>query len=71
MSQLTVNLPNDMAAELAEAGRESSKTPEELVQDLVRRMITLRRWQHLRRDVREQLGPDAPASEEEVFEQIS
>jgi hypothetical protein len=71
MSQLTLNLPDDVAKALADAGREVSRTPEEVAADMLRRMIAVRRFQQLSKEVREALGPNAPTSEEEIFEQIS
>jgi hypothetical protein len=71
MSVLTINLPDNVARELAQASREASSSPEAVAADMLRRMLAVRRFQRLAREVRASLGPDAPKTEEEIFEQIS
>jgi len=71
MSQLMLSLADTVAAELAKLGRETSRSLEEVAQDVLRRMIALRRVEALRREIRSSLGADSPATEDEVFELIS
>lgn len=71
MSQLTLQLPERLAAELAEASRESNRTPDELAVDLLRRAMAAWRFERLSDKVSKSLKPDAPKSEDEAFEQLS
>lgn len=69
MSRLTLNLPDDIASELADAGAELHLTPEAAAEDMIRRMIALRRIDRLRRDVRE--ATDSTETEDEILDRIS
>ena len=71
MTSITLELPDDIAAGLSEAAAKANRSPEAVAQDLLRRIITLQNVERLRAEVRDSLGPDAPRSEAEAFEQIS
>ena len=71
MSILTLQLPDDVSAELAAAGRAQHKTPEEIAGDLLRRALLARRFSALRETLIKSLGNDAPPDDETVFRQIS
>lgn len=71
MSPITLNLPESILAELASAARESHLSPEAVAEEMLKRMVWLRRFERLRGEVRASLGPDAPTSEDEIFAQIS
>ena len=44
MSQITLNLPDKAAAELAEASRETNRNPEDVASELLQRALLLRRF---------------------------
>jgi predicted transcriptional regulator len=71
MSTITITISDAFAAELAEAGREAGRSPEAVAEEMIARMIALRKFERLRRDVREAFGEEAPKTDEEVFEQLS
>ncbi|MCC6579529.1 MAG: hypothetical protein IT440_03750 [Phycisphaeraceae bacterium] len=71
MQPLTLQLSDHVAAELASVSRETGRGPEAVAEELLRRMILLRRFEKLRREVREAMGPDAPMSEDDIFAQIT
>jgi hypothetical protein len=71
MSTLTLHLPDHLALELAEAGRESSRTPEAVAEEMLLRMIALQRFDRLRADVREFWPEPKPPSEDDILNEIS
>jgi hypothetical protein len=71
MSQLTLQLPDAVVSELAEAGRDSCRTPEAVAADMVQRMVAAERFDRLRAQVRQAIGEVGPATEEAIFDEIS
>ena len=71
MGQLTLNLPSDVAAALAQESREANCGQEEIAVDLLKRALAIRRFRSARRSLLEALGDDAPESDEEIFKNIS
>ena len=71
MGRLTLNLPNDVAAALAEESRQSNRAPDELAVELLERALAIRKFRSARGAVIESLGDAAPASDDDVFKQIS
>jgi hypothetical protein len=71
MSVLTLNLPNDVSAALAEESRQSNRGQEEVALDLLQRALAIRRFRSARKTVIDALDEAAPDSEDDIFEQIS
>lgn len=71
MSQFKINLPDDVAIELSAAGAELQLTPEAVAEDMIRRMIALRRIDRLRKEIQDKADPNQFSSEDEILEQIS
>jgi len=71
MSRLTLNLPTDVAAALAQESREAKCGQEEFALDLLKRALSIRRFRATRKSVMDALGGAAPESEDDIFEQIS
>jgi hypothetical protein len=71
MSVLTLNLPSDVSAALAEESREANRAQEEVALDLLQRALAIRRFRSVRASIIESLGDAAPDSEDEIFERIS
>lgn len=71
MSQLTLQLTDDFAKDLATVSRQRNLSPEDYIRDVVRRDITIQKL----RDAREKLLPYAKnggyASEDELMQDIS
>jgi hypothetical protein len=67
MSQLTLHIPDRLAAELDEASRESNRDPGELAVELLRRAMASRRFRSLRQAALAELGDKAPMSDEDAF----
>ena len=71
MGRITLNLPNDVAAALAEESRQAKRGEEDLAVDLLKRALAIRRFRAARNSVIEALGDDAPDSDDDVFKRIS
>jgi predicted transcriptional regulator len=71
MSQLTVQLPDAVVSELAQAGRASHRTPEAVAAEMIQRMIAVQRIDRLRADVRQALGDADPVTEGKILDEIS
>jgi len=71
MNQITLNLPDDLAAELDKASREINSRPEDVAREMIERALRIRRFDRARQNIIGSLGPDAPRSEQEALEQIS
>jgi hypothetical protein len=71
MSRLTLNLPVDVAAALAQESREANRGLEEFALDLLKRALAIRRFRTARKSIIEALRTDGPDSEDDIFEQIS
>ena len=70
MSQITLNLPDDLVAELDKASRETNSRPEDAAREMVKRALRARRFDRARRNIIDSLGPDAPLSEQDALEQV-
>jgi hypothetical protein len=68
---ITLHLPENLALELAQAGQETSRTPEAVAEEMLRRMIALQRFDRLRAEVRKAAGNSSPPSEEDILHEIS
>ena len=71
MSQLTLNLPNDLAAALADESRQSNRAQEEVALDLLKRALAIRRFRSARDTTMNALGDDAPQDDDDALRQIS
>ena len=71
MSTITLHLPDRVVSELARAGRETSRTPEAVAEEMIQRMIALKRFDRLRQEVRQTAGETPPATEEDILNEIS
>lgn len=71
MSQITLYLPDGLSAELDEASREANSRPEDVAREMVERALRVRRFDRVRRKIIDSLGPDAPQSDQDAFEQVS
>jgi hypothetical protein len=71
MSQLTLNLPEKLAAELAEASRRDHRSADELALVLVKRGLAVRRFRAARQGVLDSLGDKAPATDEAAYDLLS
>jgi hypothetical protein len=71
MSTLKLHLPDLVVSELALAAQELRSTPEAVAEDMIQRMIALRRIDRLRSDVRQAAGDAPPATEDEILNEIS
>jgi hypothetical protein len=71
MSQLTLNLPDKLASELAEASRQTNRSPDDLAVDLLRRALAVRRFKAARESVQNALGEGAPPSDDDAFKLLS
>ena len=71
MSTITLHLPDNLAMELAQAGQETSRTPEAVAEEMLRRMIALQRFDRLRAEVRQAANNSPPASEDDILNEIS
>jgi hypothetical protein len=71
MSTLTLHLPDSVALELAQTGRETSRTPEAVAEEMLGRMIALQKFDRLRTEVRQTAANSPPLSEDEILNEIS
>jgi hypothetical protein len=71
MSQLTLNLPDKIAAELAEASRRANCQPGDLALELVQRGLAVRRFKTAREGIQNSLGENAPKTDDEAFNLLS
>lgn len=71
MSLITLNLPSEVSAALAEESRQANRAQEEIAVDLLQRALAVRRFRAARKSVIQALGDDGPDSEDDIFEQIS
>jgi hypothetical protein len=71
MSTITLNLPDNLALELAQAGKETNRTPEAVAEEMLRRMIALQRFDRLRTEVRQVTDNSSPPSEDDILNEIS
>jgi len=71
MSTITLNLPDNLAMELAQAGQETSRTPEAVAEEMLRRMIAVQKFDRLRAEVRQAADSSSPTSEETILNEIS
>ena len=55
MSRLTLNLPVDLAAALAQESREANRGQEEFALDLLKRALAIRRFRTARKSVMDAL----------------
>lgn len=70
MSELTLQLPDRLAEELAIASKESNRKPDELVVELLRRAMAARRFRTLRQKALSELGANAPETDEDAFKMM-
>jgi hypothetical protein len=70
MSQITLNLPDKLAAELAAASRRSNQSPVDLAVELLRKALVVQRFRAAREDVLATLGDEAVESDDNAFEQL-
>jgi hypothetical protein len=71
MSRLNLNLPDDIAAVLAQESSKAGCTPEEMAVDLLKRALAFRRFRSVRKSLLEALGDDAPESDDDIFRRVS
>jgi len=71
MSAITLQLPDDVALELDRVGQETHRSPESVAQEMIERMISLRKFDQLRAEVRDALGDAPPNSEADILDGIS
>jgi hypothetical protein len=71
MSTITLHLPDKLALELAQAGRETSRTPEAVAEEMLGRMIALQKFDRLRSEVRQAADNSPPVSEDDILDEIS
>ncbi len=67
MSQLTLNLPDNVAADLVEASRQSNRAPDELAVELLKRALAVRRFKSARETIVESLGDRAPETDDDAL----
>jgi len=70
MSEITLQLPDSLAADLQAASRESKCKPDDLAVDLLRRALAVRKFRAVRQAALESLGDDAPATDEDAFKMM-
>ncbi|HEX3355794.1 MAG TPA: hypothetical protein VHS31_02340 [Tepidisphaeraceae bacterium] len=70
MSQLTLNLSDKIAAELAEASRKANLSPGDLAMELLQRGLAVRRFRSAREAIINSLGDKAPDTDEEAFKML-
>jgi hypothetical protein len=56
---------------LAQAGQETSRTPEAVAEEMFRRMIAFQKFDCLRAEVRQAAGNSSPPSEDDILNEIS
>jgi hypothetical protein len=71
MSILTLNLPTEVSAALAEECRQANRGQEEMALDLLQRALAIRPFRSVRQSVIATLGEAAPNSEDDILGQIS
>jgi hypothetical protein len=71
MSVLTLNLPTEVSAALAEESRQTNRGQEEVALDLLQRALAVRRFRAARQSLVQSLGDQGPDSEEDIYNQIS
>jgi predicted transcriptional regulator len=71
MSTITLHLPDNLALELAQVGQETSRTPEAVAEEMLRRMIAIQRFDRLRAEVRQAADNSSPLSEDDILNEIS
>lgn len=70
MSQLTLQLSEPLAAELAQASKEANRPADELVVELLRRALAARRFRSLRERASVELGDRAPDTDDDAFKML-
>ncbi len=71
MSQITLQLPDSVASELARVGKETNRTKEAVAEEMIQRMVALRKFDSLREDVRRGFGDQPPTTEDDILNGIS
>lgn len=71
MNALTLQLSDTLAREIEEVGRLTNRAPEVVAQDMLQRMVALRRFETVRQDVLRVIDPKDAMTEQEIFERIS
>jgi hypothetical protein len=71
MTQLVLQLSDDLARALDDASRAAHRPPEDIAREMVEKALAVRRIDAVREEIQRSLGDDAPETDEEVFKQIS
>ncbi len=71
MSQITLNLPDAIADDLARASREANQSPEAYAEELVRRALGVRKLRQAREKLLDRGKEAGFESDEDVFKVIS
>jgi hypothetical protein len=71
MSQITINLPEATAEDLARASREANQSPEAFAEELVRRALSVRKLREARAKLVEHGRAAGFDSDDDVFKAIS
>jgi hypothetical protein len=71
MSQITLNLPDKVADDLAAASRDANQSPETFAAELVRRALSVRQLQQAHSKLVKQGEASGFKKDEDVFKAIS
>jgi hypothetical protein len=71
MNAMILQLSDTLTRELQEVGQLTNQSPEVVAQDMLRRMVAIRRLERVRNDVLSAIKPEHQLTEEQIFERIS
>ena len=67
MTQITLTIPDKIAADLEEASRQANRSPDELASELLRRGLAVRKFKQTRQAIIDSLGDRAPETDDDAF----
>ncbi|HQY87779.1 MAG TPA: hypothetical protein PK402_03920 [Tepidisphaeraceae bacterium] len=71
VTQITLQLDEEIALELSKASREQGVEPETTARQMIERALRVRRFDRARSHVLKALGDEAPKTDNEAFERLS
>ncbi|MCC7408848.1 MAG: hypothetical protein IT442_12300 [Phycisphaeraceae bacterium] len=71
MPRITLEISENLKRQLVALGGMQQRSIEDVARNLIERSLTVKRFHDLRRRTLDALGPDAPKTDEQLFDEIS